>query len=452
MENKINILEFNVGELLFGLRTEYIKNIFDIENIKKAPLMPDYVAGITTHGKHIYPLICTEKLLELSDSCEQLTGKTAIAVEIDGNTYALAVDEIRKIQEIEKTGSEDDVINFYNLKGEVLEEITPKFLKAKIKLPPFRQELLTGLIEEEKEKRKEDEEGFLVFKLEDKLFALKTDFVKKVEYIENLKKTITADDSWIEGVFLVKNTPVKTGNLKRLFSLGEETGEYLIILEKDGMLFGLTADDIIDIVSIKKTQINTGTDRKSILPDFFVYSKEIIPVLSDSFIEETLREHSLKVVYTEEKQTRQTKQVEILLFKIGDEKLGIKMENVDEVKEYKEVHISNYPTEVKAVKGLIATNRESMFLISYEEFLNQKIDTDSEDTKIMIIKEGELKIALLISDIEDILVVPEENLALIEDKKSFLEGTVMGKNGELINIINPAWALYTFSEKRLTEG
>jgi len=109
--DKINLLEFKINDNLFGIRTNHIKNIFDIENVKESPLMPDYVVGVTIHGKKAYLLICLEN----------------------------AVDEILRIQEIEDTGNANDIINFYKVKDMVLEEITPEFLKRKIKIPSFKQ-------------------------------------------------------------------------------------------------------------------------------------------------------------------------------------------------------------------------------------------------------------------------------------------------------------------------
>ncbi|WP_457643721.1 chemotaxis protein CheW [Persephonella sp.] len=450
---KINILEFTVKDHLFGLRTEYIKNIFDIENVQPAPLMPDYVAGVTTHGRHVYPLICMERILELDGQCKNLTGKTAITVDVDGRNYALVVDEIHKIQEIEKTGKEDDVINFYNLKGEVLEEITPQFLKRKIRIPAFRQSETAFQEELSTIEKKEDEESFLIFKAGDRFFGVNTDFIKKVEYIENLSKTAVNEDSWIEGVYLLRKIPVKAGNIKKLFNIENGEGEFLIILEKDRKLFGLIADDIIDIYTVKISKINRGSYEQAVLKDFVVYDNRVVPVLSERFITETLEKYSLETAYEEEQTSTEKKnQIDILLFRIGEELLGIKMENVDEVLEYSDVHISNYPTEIKAIKGLIATGKESLFLISYEEFLGQRIDTDSEDTKILIMKDDDLKIALLISDIEDILVVPEENFAEVDSEELFIRGTVMDRKGNLINVINPKWALFKYREKRLTEG
>jgi purine-binding chemotaxis protein CheW len=436
----INILEFTVKDLLLGLRTEYIRYIFDIEQVEPAPLMPDYVAGFTVHGKYIYPLICMEKILELSDNCDNPTGKTAIAVDIEGKVYSLVVDEILKIQEIEERSSENDVVNFYNLQGRVLEEITPQFLKKKINIPPVRQKVETVFLGKEST-HKEEEISYIIFGLKDRWFAVNTDFVRKVEDIETVKMTPVNEDNWIEGVFLVKGIPVKAGSMKKLLNIPDSSlGESLIILEKDKKYFGFIVDGIVDIYTLDRAGINRGSSTDSIFKDFFVYSNRVIPVVSEDFIEEVLSKHSLEVVETGEKHRKKSKnKVDILVFKIGNEKLGLKMENLDEVLELKEVHLSSYPTEHEFVKGIIAKGNESYYLISYETALKQKIDTESEDTKILVIADKGFKVAVLISDIQDIISVPEENIAELEDDTLFVKGTVIDKKGELLNLLNPRW-------------
>ncbi|HHG74961.1 MAG TPA: hypothetical protein ENK22_07940 [Persephonella sp.] len=447
---KINILEFKVKDLFCGINTKYVKYIFEIEYVKPAPLMPPYVAGFTTYNKHIYPLICLEKVLELSEDCRQIVGKTAVTVDIDGSVYSLIVDEIYKIQEIEKTGKGDDVINFYNMQDKVLEEITPLFLKKKINLPPIKQKLYAQLITEGSSEKKEDEESFLIFNLEDKMLGINTDYVKKVEYVENLKKASTKESEWIDGVYLVRDIPVKAGNLKKLLKLEENTQpESLIIIEKENRNFGILADSITDIHTVKKSSINRGTDETVLLKDFILYKNNVVPVLSDSFLDEAVNRYALEVSSANlNQENREKAEIPILIIKIGSQRFGLKMDYVDEVVEFKEVHMSSYPTENPYVKGLIAKEKESYFLITFELALDEKIDQKAEETKIVVIKDSNLKVALLVSDVEDLLTVTEEQVGEIESEQFFIKGTVAPKDGELINLLNPKWIVYQYGSSK----
>jgi len=317
-------------------------------------------------------------------------------VDVYGKHIAIAVDEINKIQEIEETEEGNDVINFYNLKGQIIEEITPVFLDRKIKVPPLKQKLYDFLTEDKK--IKEDERSFLVFKSGDKLFGIETRFVKKVEYIENVKQAITKKDGWVDRLLLVKDVPIKAVNFRKVLDIKGEKEENLLIIEKDKKPTGILVDEVVDIFSIGLSNISTGTDKNEIFNEFITINKQVIPILSEKFIHEIIEKYYIKPRKNKnEKFSEKNQRIDILIFKIGNEKFGIKMENVDEVLEYEEVHISKYPTEHPLIKGIVAKERESMFLISYEDVLSQKVDIEHEDTKIISIKEGNQKFALLIS-------------------------------------------------------
>ncbi|EDP73732.1 chemotaxis protein CheW, partial [Hydrogenivirga sp. 128-5-R1-1] len=388
-------------------------------------------------------LICVENLFGLSkEKCKNIIGKTAITVSVYDNQYSLVVDEIIKIQEIENTGSSSDVVNFYKVQDKVLEEITPEFLKLKIKVPSFKQLSTAQKGRKIKEEKNDEEKTFIIFTLGNKPFAINTDYLKKVEYIDNLEGNIAFENEWIEGVYLVKGTPVKTGNLKKLFGINDGKEENLLILEKENKSLGIKVDDIVDIYSIKKDHINEGTNENNILKDFFVYDKKVVSVLSEKFLDEAISKYSLKYNKTDgvdKTQHTKHKEIDILIINILGEKFAIKMEDVAEVLEYDDVNISNYPTENKFIKGLAAYKNQSFFLVSFEEVFNKEINID-ENVRIILIEKNGKYIGILASDIEDIVSVPEENIAQLDNNKTIIGGNVI-LDKEIVNLLNINWLI-----------
>ena len=43
---KETVLEFKIGDKKFGIPTKFVKNLFEIENVKKVYGMPEYVVGL----------------------------------------------------------------------------------------------------------------------------------------------------------------------------------------------------------------------------------------------------------------------------------------------------------------------------------------------------------------------------------------------------------------------
>ncbi|WP_457622057.1 chemotaxis protein CheW [Persephonella sp.] len=440
---KIHVLEFKVKDHLFGIRTEFIKNIFDIEFLKNAPLLPDYVYGVTVHGKLVLPLICTEKILEIADECSSPIGKTAITVDIKGKLFSLVVDDILKIQEIEKNNNDNEIINFYNLKGKVIEEITPEFLNMKIDIPSFRYRRELSEEKEADQKARKEEVNFLIFKLDDRLFAIKAESIKKVEYLSSLESIPDRSEQWLEGIFLLKDIPIFVGNLKKLLEIGDELGEYLIILENGNKLFSFAVDDIVDITSVEKSDISSRATYSpdSTFKDYFLYNKKVVPVLSEEFINKIIDRYSISTNVDINNNNKTNKlEVDFLIFRICNERFCIRMENIDEVLELKEVHIGNYPTENPLIRGIIATGKESLFLVQYNHIISSDyVPEENEEDKILVLKKGNIKFGLLVTEIEDIVSVPEENIVEFEEKKLFIAGNIKDSSGDLINIINIDW-------------
>ncbi len=447
---KINILEFKVKDHLFGIRTEFVKSIFEIESFRKSPLLPKNVIGFTSYNKHIYPLICMEKLLSLSEECTDPHGKTAIVINAGEKYFALVVDEILKIQEIEKNQEGNEVINFYNLQGKLLEEITPEFISLNVKIPHLNQKISSQSFSFEEKDKNFSERSFLIFTLGNQKCGLDTDFIRKVEYAEGEINKITKDqNSWIDGVFLLKNNVIKVGNLKKLLGLKDnQTNEKnLVIIEDNNKIFSFLVDEIVDIHSISEEKINRSTKDSFIFKDFIVHEKTIVPIISEEFIKESFEKYSIKINSSLEEFKQKKNEVDILLFKIGKERFGVQMENVSEVFDYSDTHVSSYPTENKSILGVVTARKETYFLITYEHILGEKVDKNSEDTKILVISDDKVKIAILISEIEDIVHISEDNIAKFEDNSQFIKGTFLTKEGELVNLLNPSWIVSEFKKE-----
>ncbi|WP_457640707.1 chemotaxis protein CheW [Persephonella sp.] len=433
----ISLLEFKIKGNLFGIRTEIIKNIFDIETIKKAYFMPDYVVGVTHYNQYLFPVICTEKLLKLSDrSCEEPVGKTAVVVDLNGKYYALIVDEILKIQEIERTGPEDDIVNFYKTKNDLPEELTKTFLMTKIQVPSFLNKRYTEA--EIKTGKPKAENSYLIFYIGEKIFALNTEIIRKVEYLESMKKSVTVENNWIEGVFLIKDFIVKVGSLKKLLNLEDSPAENLVIIEKHNRYFGFTIDEIIDIVEVPKSEIKSGPNPDNILNEFFVYSNEVVPVISDKYIGKIIDEYALLHEKKEEIQENSEEET-ILIVEIAGEKFAVNMKNVTGVLELNDLHISNYTTKNPFIKGLTTVRNEKYFVVSYEEIIGKEIEK-KEDAKLLVLKYNDnLKIALIISEIQDIITVPAANIKVADDDNYFIGGTVVDNKDNFIDLLNINW-------------
>jgi len=99
--------------------------------------------------------------------------------------------------------------------------------------------------------------------------------------------------------------------------------------------------------------------------------------------------------------------VDILIINILGEKFALKMEDVNEVLEYEDV--------------------------------NKEIQIN-ENVRIILLGKNGKYTGLLVSDVEDILPVPEENIAELKNNESLIGGSVI-LEPEIINLLNIDWFL-----------
>ncbi len=439
---KVSLLEFKVNDHSFGIKTEHVKNVFDIELVKPVPSMPDYIAGLTKNANTVSLLVCFGKLVGLTDRCEDPLGKFAILVDINGKYYALVVDEIVKIQEVETEEDNNEPVKFYNLKGEVIEEITPAFLKQKIKVPPLENENKKKS-EKNSNNSNQKEENFLIFLLNDKKLSIKTDLIDRVEHVEALKNGVDIKNKdWIESVVLIKDEVIKIGNLKKLLNWEEDKskGETLIIVGSDRENIGFLVDDILDTVSIKESDIEKNLDANDIFENYFVYNKSVVPILSEKFIKEIISKNAVQHGKKEKKETdtQTLSKKDFLIFNILGERFAVSMEEVEEVMDFEGLNISPYITENPFVKGILALKNKSVFLISLEKIFNKNFDKNSE-LSVLVLNQNGIEVALLISKIEKIETVPDRNIFKLEASKELIRGSIITKDGELISLLNIAF-------------
>lgn len=78
-------------------------------------------------------------------------------------------------------------------------------------------------------------------------------------------------------------------------------------------------------------------------------------------------------------------------------------------------------------------------MVSFEEVFNKEINID-ENVRIILIEKNGKYIGILASDIEDIVSVPEENIAQLDNNKTIIGGNVI-LDKEIVNLLNINWLI-----------
>lgn len=100
-ENLEKFLTFISDELIYGVSTDYVIEIFTNYSITRLPVVPDYVMGIINVRGQIIPIIdirtrMYKMPMESDTSC-------IIILEIDGVSVGIMVDSVSQVLDIDKT-------------------------------------------------------------------------------------------------------------------------------------------------------------------------------------------------------------------------------------------------------------------------------------------------------------------------------------------------------------
>lgn len=435
------ILELRIGEIIFGIKIDVIRLIFDIETLEPAYFMPEYVIGITKYYQNVYPVICLQKVLGLEENnCKNPIGKTGVVLKIKDKIFAVLADEIIKIHEVTKEGEE--LVSFHKDKEIIVEEISPQFLDSKIEIPPFEEKKYH---QEIKKAESEEEKEYLIIAVKNQLHAIDAQLIRKVETGRNLNEIIS-DNRIVTSTFIYKNQPVLVVNYCKLIAGEEGNPQELILLEENKKVVGLSVNEVIDFVPVPLNKI-TKIEGEKKLKGFFIYNEQVVSIVSDSLIKEMINKYGTHIVGEEDTQQKRKDITEIMMFSIGNKKMAIYMEDIYEVAEINDVHISSYPSTNPCIKGLLVYKNKSYYLVDYGGFLNENVEVN-EDTKIIFLKDENLSVAFLVSQIDDVVSVEQNQINHILSTESFIKGSII-LNNKIIEIINPRWIFNLCNKKEV---
>jgi len=403
---KVHALEFRVADKYFAIEMKKVHHFFEVENILKLDFLPDFVLGIVKYNNHIYPLISLKKAWNLEDN---ETSQTAVAIILENKEFAILIDEIIKIEELEK--KENFSLEVFEEEGKLIGNLNLDFLQN-IDIPTFHNK-----IQKITTKKLTNKESFLLFKCNEEIIGIDTSLIKKVEDYE-------------KEMIILNNMVLNITPFDKLYKKCEYSD--ILVLEKEKTI-AIPIGNIIDIYLADKDDITVSNE--DVFNKYFLYNSQEVKIFSNTYLENIIEKYGVHI--KKEKTKKFDEKIEVLVLNICGEKFAIRMKNVIDITEYDESSL-NYSNHIPHVKGIIITKEGATYILSFENILNKK-PTISEDSKIIVLKnEGHLR-AILVDNIEDIIYVKNENIILSdEDLDNIIGGMVIHEN-KMIPLINIHW-------------
>jgi purine-binding chemotaxis protein CheW len=121
----------------------------------------------------------------------------------------------------------------------------------------------------------------------------------------------------------------------------------------------------------------------------------------------------LKVTdYRESSSVEDTSQ--LVTFYIGKEELGFDISFVQEI--ISPIRITRVPNSSEFIKGVINLRGKIIPIFDLKERIKSQVMVIDENTKIIVVHKGELNIGLLVSKVNEVVLVSDKNLVAPSNK------------------------------------
>ena len=399
---KLMALEFRVGESLFAVEMKDVKHLFEIEkkDILAFPNMPKGVKGIVRYNNYVYPLISLREVFDIKGE----DSETAFVLIYGEKEYAILIDEVIKINEVEK--KDNFLIEVFKDGDQLIEKFDLSFLKD-INIPIFHNKKIKPIVKSHK-----NQDSFLVFKCNEELLGIEIDLIRKIE-------EYTGENLILNGVLPIVS-------FSKVYKKCEN--QNVLILEDDKTL-GVSIGEIVDVLFIDKDKI-VRTD--GMFNKYFLYDNKEVKVFNKEYLKTKIEKFGVHLL--KEEKSKISIKKEVLIVQVFGIKLAIRMENIVGLYDYNEAKL-NITTQSKYIKGILPTGRGAVYVISLEDIFMKKYNV-SEDSKIILLKDKTSK-GLLVDKIDDLIEVDEENIVEAESN-NYIGGMVLFDK-EMIPLFNVNW-------------
>lgn len=264
-------LLFSVNGKTIAMSFEQIKEIIALPYLQDVPYYGKGYLGMLNYRGTTLPVYDSARLL-FGETLE-IKPSTKLIILGKDKLIGLAFDDILKNVKGEKLDSKDEgIFNSMLLVGDSiyplveLETIYELVNSDKeIKQPEFcvvapdtrkALQLRNSLSEQKADKNIDDEEGYLIFGIDNEYFALKSDIVSEILKVEGITPVPTAPD-YIRGIISLRGNITTVLDLKKYYfadAITDTAAARIIILNYEEQKIGLLVDRVIDFVSIQKPE------------------------------------------------------------------------------------------------------------------------------------------------------------------------------------------------------
>jgi purine-binding chemotaxis protein CheW len=271
-------VSFLVAGEEYAIPIENVQEIVSVpEHITKVPNSENTILGIINLRNKVLPLASLRRLFGFSE--ESLTEQSRIVVLSLGElSVGIVVDNVREVLRVPETLIEP--IPPIIVKDETNFEITEicrlndgKRLVSIISVPNLFKhkdikEVLSSMeekkeLEETQEEMLEEEEQFVIFKLENQEYAVPIENVQEIVRVPEELTRVPKTPDFVEGVINLRGSVLPVIDLRKRFDLPEkqrDDHQRILVFVFDNVSIGFIVDSVSEVLKIPKSVIQKSPE------------------------------------------------------------------------------------------------------------------------------------------------------------------------------------------------
>jgi len=277
-----NTKNFDKSEfLLFTIQDKYYAvEAFKVKEVvlKEGPIFELEQKDMRYKGA----LSIRDEVVKVANIEPESQKEDVIVIEHKGDRFCIDVDDVLDIEEfdIEKIESLNNpssyIKAFYNFRSNIVGIIDIEYFVA------CKDEDIDQIEENSKEVIRK-KEGYLVFDIADKKFALDMHYIRQVMHTQDISKTkssLVGLNSFTEFIATWNHHAVDVIKLDKIFEFTTNQDDSQVIIIGDDHYFkGILVDNVEDILYIEKNEVSHSSS-ESIIDGAIVYEEQLIPKLN----------------------------------------------------------------------------------------------------------------------------------------------------------------------------
>ena len=315
-----------------------------------------------------------------------------------------------------------------------------------------------------------DEVLHLCFELDDRVYAMKAEFVMEVTMLPGLITPQKLPEN-VVGVLNYNGLLINVLDIRRLFNLPKknfDTTNQIIIVKGEESLWAIIVDKVSDFIGINKNSIQSTAlnTMNNFIKSFYHQDNQLISILNIHELEAFLREtkstvgqvnyseffpkdrESLEIFEKRNKEIALKMNFDLesdffgkdkyVIFKINGHIYCIFSDFVKELIMKKSLTITKIPYTPDYIKGIINLKGDFFTVLSLKEFIGFENLDNTEEEKIIVLDAGELKLALLVDEILDVMNIAKDQIQNKNDIKLdnlYIKAEIYNDN-TVINLLN----------------